>query len=35
MKIKTMAHVKTLLVNTDTDLVEKDKDGNYLCYNKY
>jgi len=32
MKEKSLTHTKTLLVNTDTDLVEKDKDGLNLYY---
>ena len=35
MKEKTLTHVKTLLVNTDRDLVEKDKESNPLYYYKY
>ena len=35
MKKKSLTHVKTFLVNSDTDLVEKDKDGNHLYYQKY
>jgi len=35
MEEKTLAHLKTFLINTDTDLVEKDEEGNYLYYTKY
>ena len=30
MEEKTLAHLKTFLINTDTDLVERDEEGNYL-----
>ena len=34
MEEKTLAHLKTFLINTDTDLLEKDQDIP-LYYNKY